>query len=89
MKNCGFFVFLVFDKNKKPKALENKGFPELYPLKCISVLSLIIGGLSPGISREDLRPAATGCQNQSEIISLSSRFIVNILFLRKILYIFV
>jgi len=26
MKNCGFFVFLVFDKNKKPKALENKGF---------------------------------------------------------------
>ena len=26
MKNCGFFVFLVFDKNKKPKTLENKGF---------------------------------------------------------------
>ena len=30
MKNCGFFVFLVFDKNKKPKTLENKGFRRYY-----------------------------------------------------------
>jgi hypothetical protein len=26
MKNCGFFVFLVFDKNKNRKPLKTKAF---------------------------------------------------------------
>ena len=57
MKNCGFFVFLVFDKNKNRKPLKTKTFALLVSVYRKDVFMFFVDRVELGIFNEIVRVA--------------------------------